>query len=196
MKIKKSRYGDYEHVVKFDVWSGYQVHVVFTDDLGKSRKARYGSAGGTDGARALHSSAQDGHGHLFFRIGDTPAGCIAHEAWHAVRCMMVDFGGMTIMENEATAYHLGHLVQKITDYKWQLIAAKVGVKSSTKKKATHGKDSQRAVAGLQGLPTHGRGTGTQEAREEGTSVAFPQADGCGNAGDSSEATGIVRTGRA
>jgi hypothetical protein len=179
-KVKRTKHGDYERVVKFPVWSGYQVHVIFTNDIAASRKARYGSAGASEGARALHSSAEGGHSHLFFRIGNSPAGVISHESWHAIRCMMVDFGGVTIMENEVTAYHLGYLTQEVVSFQIDLMDAKIGVKSSSRKKATHGnKDSQRSVAGMQGVPTHSRGVGTEKAGEAGTPEPSSQADGHG-----------------
>jgi hypothetical protein len=197
-QIKKTRYGDYERVLRFPVFAGYQVHIIFTEDIGESRRKRYGSRGGSDGAGALHSSAEGGHSHLFYRVGvgNCNAGTIAHEAWHAVRAMLVDFSGVTIMENEVTAYHIGYLVQAVVNFQIDLMSQLVGVKSSTKKKATHGnKDSQRAVVGMQSMPAYGRRTGTQKAGEEGTATTS-QADGCGDLGDRGEATGIVRVGRA
>lgn len=212
--MKQTKFGDYERKVVFPVWSNYTIHIVFTTNIAESRKARYGSAGESDGARALHSSAQGGHSHLFFRIGDTPVQVIAHEAWHAVRCMLVDFGGVTVMENEVTAYHLGYLVGEVARFKNALIDANIGVeadenraaliqsrvlgvKSSSRKQVVDGNEgSQRTVAGVQSLPAHGRGVGTEEEGTARTPAAASQADGYVNdAGYDSASASLSGTGR-
>jgi hypothetical protein len=90
------------------------VHVVFTDHIGRSRKGRYGSEGAAEGAAALSSQAVNGHGHLFFKMSNTP-GIIAHEAWHAV-FRMFEWAGAEL-DNEMVAYHLSFLVDRIASFK-------------------------------------------------------------------------------
>jgi len=114
MKVRKTKFDDYESVVKFPVLSNYFVHVVFTDHIGRSRKGRYGSEGAAEGAAALSSQAVNGHGHLFFKISNTP-GIIAHEAWHAVY-RMFEWAGAEL-DNEMVAYHLSFLVDRIASFK-------------------------------------------------------------------------------
>lgn len=46
---------------------------------------------------------------------DASAGTIAHEAWHCVRRMLLHMGAG--LDNEVVAYHLGYLVNKMTDFK-------------------------------------------------------------------------------
>lgn len=46
---------------------------------------------------------------------DANAGTVAHEAWHCVRRMLLHMGAD--LDNEVVAYHLGYLVNKITDFK-------------------------------------------------------------------------------
>src|ERR1039458_5704373 len=165
--MKKTKFGDYERVVTFTVWSEYDVHIVFTEDIGRSRKARYGTYGLCDSAGALHVSAEHGHAHIFFKLSGAPTGIIAHECWHAIYHMMIEWAGVTELDNEAVAYHLGYLVQKVIDFREALIHSGVfapgwddkqalrqskvlGVKSSSRKQATHGNESsQRIVAGMQ-----------------------------------------------
>jgi hypothetical protein len=124
--MKKSKHGDYERVVTFPVWSNYKVHVIFTDNIAESRIARYGDSGLAEGANALHCCAKDGHSHLLFKLGDCTIGVVAHECWHAIRCMLVDWAGVEIMENELTAYHLGYLVDKVSEFRNDLIDVGIG----------------------------------------------------------------------
>ena len=50
--LKKTKYGDYQIAVRFPVFSGYKMFVVFSEDLCASRMARYGSAGAAGSAGA------------------------------------------------------------------------------------------------------------------------------------------------
>ncbi len=47
---------------------------------------------------------------LVFRPNVDP-GCVAHEAWHGVRHLLLDAGA--ILDNETVAYHIGYLVNQI-----------------------------------------------------------------------------------
>lgn len=154
-KIKRTKHDDYERVIQFPIYSYYRLHIVFTEDIARSRKARYGQMGLSEDATALHTSANGGHAHLFFLIGNCPTGVIAHESWHAVHCMFINWVGAKEMDNEIIAYHIGYITQEIANFRNDLIDAKIGVKSSNKKKVIHGnKISQRVVGGLQSLPAH------------------------------------------
>lgn len=175
MNIKKTKHGDYERIVKFPVLANYFVHVVFTDNIGRSRKARYGTEGASEGAAALSSVAVNGHGHLFFKR-ENSVGILAHEAWHAVFRMFEWVGAG--LDNEMVAYHLAYLVDHICSFLAQIEFTESN--QSSRKQATHGsKNSQRSVVGMQDVPTHRRGTSVA-SREEGPR-ASAQADGCGDA---------------
>jgi len=135
--MKKTKHGDYERTVCFPIWSDYEVKIVFCEDLGKARKARYGTSGASDNATALHTQSVNGTSHLFFIIGNCPTGVVAHECWHAIKAMLIEWAGVSDLDNETVAYHLGYLVQKVADFRNDLIDAKImpqilGVKSKRK----------------------------------------------------------------
>ena len=46
---------------------------------------------------------------------DANAGTIAHECWHCVRQMLLHMGAT--LDNEVVAYHLGYVVNRVTDFK-------------------------------------------------------------------------------
>lgn len=125
--MKPTKYGDYEKVVVFHAWAGYQVHVVFSGDLARSRRGRYGSTGIAEEPKtaAFHTSTEDGHSHIFFKP-DASAGVIAHESWHAIY-RMFDWAGVIRFDNEATAYHLGHLVGAVSDFQRKVLGVKSNV---------------------------------------------------------------------
>ena len=192
MRIRKTKFEDFEHIVKFPVLSNYFVHVVFTDNIARSRKGRYGSEGSAEGAAALSSVAVGGHGHLFFKR-DNSDGIIAHEAWHAVFSMF-EWAGAEL-DNEMVAYHLSYLVDRIASFKSHIEFWESN--QSSKEEAVNGnEDSHRFVAGMQGVSAHPRGVGTSKTGEAGTPEPSSQADGCGSdVGHDGEATGRVRVGR-
>ena len=129
--MKMTRHGDYELLVRFPVWSEFQVHVVFTDDIGRSKNGRYGTNDiDVDHTNALHVFDLSGHSHLFYLIGNCPSGVVVHECWHAIRAMLEKWAGVDVMENETVAYHLGYLAQRVFDFRNDLIDAGIGVKSN------------------------------------------------------------------
>jgi hypothetical protein len=132
--MKKTLHNDYEKVIRFSVWSNYDVHIIFTDDIVKSRMGRYGTAGaaGSGQTGAMHSTTQDGHSHLFYKP-TASAEIITHEAFHAIWCMF-NWAGVQDWDNETTAYHLGWLVGHITKFQSKVVNEVLGVKSSTKKR--------------------------------------------------------------
>lgn len=114
--MKRTKADDFETVVKFDVWSAFKAHIVFTDDLAASRITRYETAGvaGDSSTEALFTRGAGGYGHLFFRP-DACARVIAHECWHAIWWMMT-WAGVEDWDNETLAYHLGYLVGKVSEF--------------------------------------------------------------------------------
>jgi hypothetical protein len=129
---KRSRYGDYELRIKFPVFSNYTMFVVFSNDLCASRMARYGSAGagGESDTGAFVSLCSEGC-HIFLKPYAS-AGIVTHEAWHAVRALLV-WAEARDFDNEVVAYHLGYLVNQITDFQNRVKARK-----SRSKKVKHG----------------------------------------------------------
>ena len=127
--LKKTKYGDYQIAVRFPVFSGYKMFVVFSEDLCASRMARYGSAGaaGESDTGAFVSLCGEGC-HIFLKPW-TSAGVVAHEAWHAVRALLV-WAEARDFDNEVVAYHLGYLVNQITNFQ--------NVVKSLNKKRRHG----------------------------------------------------------
>lgn len=105
--------------VRFPVFVGYEVKIVITDDVVKSRKLRDKILGEPyqyfETAHAMHAWPLDGQGisWLFFKP-DVEAGTIAHECWHCVRRLMKWLGSE--LENEIVAYHLAYLVQAVTNH--------------------------------------------------------------------------------
>src|SRR5208282_5398543 len=119
----KRKYKDFEKIIKFDIWSDFKVHVVFTTDLAQSRIERYDSAGAAadSSTAALFTRGAGGYGHIFFK----PAACaqvIAHECCHAI-WYMFEWAGVEKWDNETLAYHLGYLVGRVTDFQTKVLAS-------------------------------------------------------------------------
>lgn len=143
--MRLSKHGDYERAVKFHVY-GFVVYVVFSDDLAKSVAPRYPAIKVASSYHALCCrTANSPEMHMFFKLGDAPAGAIAHESWHAVRYILDDWTG-GCLDNEVVAYHLGYLVDVVTGFKNKLIDNGIGVKSSSKKEARRENNSQRSTS--------------------------------------------------
>ena len=127
--MKKTKHGDYEMKVAFPVFSKYGMHIVFTEDLRDSHVSRFGDGGLADDMEtdAMYVSSGAGHAHVFYKLR-ARAGVVAHEAWHAIWGMF-NWAGVDRWDNETTAYHLGYLVDKITDFQIRAINKSKGVKS-------------------------------------------------------------------
>jgi len=134
----KRKHEDFEKVVKFNVWSDYRVYIVFTDDLAKSRIARYETAGvaSESGTAALFTRGAGGYGHLFFKM-DAAAGIIAHECVHAIWAMF-DWAGVKQWDNETLAYHLGYLVGEASEFQAKVLS------KIQRSKRNHDENPQRA----------------------------------------------------
>ena len=118
-RLKKTKFNDYEEVVTFGVYSNYRIHIIYTDSIPRSSKARYGSEGRTENAAAYHRQAGGGHSHVFFTERWEP-GVIAHECFHAIWAMLKEWAGVVDMDNEIIAYHLGFLVGIVHDFKQRI----------------------------------------------------------------------------
>jgi hypothetical protein len=112
--MKKTKHNDYEKDIIFPVFVGYRVHIVFTDDIRKSRIARYGNDGLSEDAAALHCTAQKGNAHLIFDTVKATPSILVHECWHAVHGLL-EWAGADF-DNEVVAYHLGYLFQFVFDF--------------------------------------------------------------------------------
>lgn len=178
--MKPTKFEDYETLVKFDTWSDFKVHVVFSHDLAKARVKRYGTAGvaAEDGTAALFTRGNGGYGHLFLKP-DACARIIAHECWHAV-WWMFKWAGVEDWDNETCAYHLGYLVGRVSDFQAKVLSQ---IKHQEKVRHEH-KNPSGIVAGMQDVSSHRRRTSTAPG-ETGAPVTSAQADGCGDVGPSS-----------
>jgi hypothetical protein len=142
VELKKTKYGDYEYKVMFDVF-GFLVYVVFSEDMPKSINSRYPEIGTTDkdfGAMCCRKRGVP-ELHMFFELGNCSVGTLAHESWHAVRYMLLDWSKCEL-DNETMAYHLGWLVDQAGSFRMALIDAGLGVKSKAARGKNGNKDSQ------------------------------------------------------
>jgi hypothetical protein len=155
-QAKQNRLGDYETIVGFPVWSNYQIHIVFTEDLAKSYKARYRRDPDLTNTAAFHASSYSppGNSHLFFSIdgtyGSSKVGIFAHECFHAI-AELFSFGGVKRSDEEVTAYHLGYLVEKVVEFYYQVLNAE-----EAKSKEVKHDDSQGTVGGLPAVQSRGK----------------------------------------
>jgi hypothetical protein len=130
--VKKTKHGDYQKIIYFSAWSEYEIHIIFTENIVKSRMGRYGNAGAAGDGRtaALHTTLL--HGSCLFYPLEAGAGVLTHEAFHAIWSMF-SWAGVKEWDNETTAYHLGWLVGNIANFQSKVLEC---VKSSTKEKVT------------------------------------------------------------
>ncbi len=91
----------------------YNVRVIFSTDVVRSRIARDKILGKYDGVRcsAMHCWNPSQAISYLFLPHKVPPATVAHEAWHAVRRMLRFCGAE--LDNEVVAYHLGYLVGEI-----------------------------------------------------------------------------------
>jgi len=120
--VKRTKHGDFEETVKFLCWSDFKIHIIFSNDLAKSRIARYDTAGvaADSSTEALFTRGAGGYGHLFFKH-DACARVIAHECWHAIWWMMT-WAGVKDWDNETLAYHLGYLVGRASEFQAKVLS--------------------------------------------------------------------------
>jgi hypothetical protein len=95
----------------------YRVVVVRSSDIQQS-VSRNPKLSGADlsSLSAAHLFTDDDLGISYIILPwSYDANMVAHEAWHAVRRMLVDSCHMAL-ENEAVAYHLGYLAGEIYEF--------------------------------------------------------------------------------
>lgn len=103
--------------IKFPVFCGYAVHIEKTTDIGGSlKKYKYTRDLDIDleDTQAIAVHVENQPTSMMFLPYNAPVGTIAHESWHVIRRMMEYMG--VDDTNEAVAYHLGYLSQKVFDF--------------------------------------------------------------------------------
>jgi hypothetical protein len=97
----------------------YTFHIIYTDDIDKSRKTRKSELGPSETLSeyvdGLHSYDKDEPESFIFFSPVSTVGVIAHEVFHALWQMFKYVGAK--LENEIFAYHLTYILDKILDFK-------------------------------------------------------------------------------
>jgi hypothetical protein len=103
-------------IVHFPVFSDYTVHVEIAADLEdavkKYKHTRDIEVGPDVDGLAIHVDYEPIS--YLFVPPRCSVGTIAHECWHVVHRMLKHVG--VDIESETVAYHLGYLVDKVTDF--------------------------------------------------------------------------------
>ena len=114
--MKKTQHGDYAMWLTFNVLARYQVRIIFSNDVRKSAIKRIGHDPIDKDADAFVYHLRDtGMSYIFLPL-DATEHMVAHEAWHIV-FRMFHYVHVQDMDDEMVAYHLGHLVEKIYEFK-------------------------------------------------------------------------------
>jgi hypothetical protein len=104
-------------IVEFPVFGDYLIHVEICSDLQKT-VLKYPQTKDVDQLESTNALTVHPHGESFsfiFLKYNSSAGTVAHESWHAIRRMMEHMG--IALDSETVAYHLGYLVNRITQFK-------------------------------------------------------------------------------
>jgi hypothetical protein len=128
-KPKVTEYGDWATWVGFEVMANYQVRVILTNDIAKSSRGRLSSGPDGNADAFCYHVEGDGKSYIFLPL-DAPECTFVHECWHVIY-RMFHYCGVTDFDDEVTAYHLDHLVEKVFEFK-------NAVKSSITKEASNG----------------------------------------------------------
>jgi hypothetical protein len=127
MKVKRTKFNDYEFKIKFPVFMNYTIHVVVCDNLSKAISERYkGYHSDCEHILARTMIAESPDTHMFFKMESIfkpyeMANITAHESVHTVRHMFeyvrVGADGHEFsFDNETEAYHLGYTVERATRF--------------------------------------------------------------------------------
>lgn len=110
-----------EKIVTFPIFSNYTMVIVVTEEKSLMPTVSYISDRDFNREPDLSPTcdactmrARHGHTYIMF-TKDATLGTIAHEAWHAIYHMLKDFAGAEL-EDETVAYHLGYLVDQISQF--------------------------------------------------------------------------------
>lgn len=95
--------------IRFPIFADFEIAVICTHDLVKTGKRLKEKLEHAEAAY-VYKKERPGYGWLIFGPNPTPE-LIAHEASHAVRDLF-KFAGVG-NDNEAFAYHLGHVVRRL-----------------------------------------------------------------------------------
>lgn len=104
-------------IVRFPVFSDYDVTVIFTDDIVKTAKSHKARANKNTAACFITKRSAPLSGWLIFNRSPSVED-VAHESFHCVYHLMKTVGAA--LEDEVVAYHLGYLVRKIHAFKGTL----------------------------------------------------------------------------
>lgn len=96
----------------------WTIEVVLTTDV-LSYADRIGYETNDDKTRALHLYYPEQMKSILILKPNANAATVAHESWHVVYHMLTDVGAG--FDNEVVAYHLGYIVEMVTDLqaKWR-----------------------------------------------------------------------------
>ena len=117
LKNKKDRVKSWH----FPVFHNYEIKVVSSSNIKKAVKkfehTKNISAEDLEDSHALHFWVKDEDMSYIFLPHKTTISATVHEAYHAIRRMLNVFG-VDVDDNEIVAYHLGYMVQEISDWRW------------------------------------------------------------------------------
>jgi hypothetical protein len=162
MKLKLSKFGDYEMLTILPAWSNFNFYVVFTDDFKQSYEKRFGPTT-IDFFKtgAFHKFTRTGASHVFFTVSHCDMGTVAHECYHAVIAMLERWADVKELDEELVAYHLDYFVRLTTGFRNRLIDSGLGVKSNAARGSNESDSSapQGTTVGLQSLQSSDRNAG-------------------------------------
>ena len=116
MKHWSHKLPDQRKIFRFPVFSDYKIVVISSNDYKKDLKRRFPNSNidEYDHADAVTIHAK---GETFIYIPHKVSlNIMVHESYHAVRRMLKYHD--VVDDNEVIAYHLGYLVQEISDWRW------------------------------------------------------------------------------
>jgi hypothetical protein len=146
-KLPKPKH-HHETDFRFEVFSGCRVYIIFTDDIIASveyirqRDDFHTNTPRDRNADGLTINVNNGNSYVILENEAPAAGTIAHEAWHVVYAVF-KYMGVKLSDDEAVAYHLGYVVQKIVDFKIKLDRRANG-NNRRRSKATNARRDRRS----------------------------------------------------
>lgn len=102
----------------FPVFSGYKITVVSSNDIKKAiGKFKHTKNVDVENTEACHIAVENEPLSYIFVPHRITLSQMVHESYHAIRRLM-RYHGVNLDDNEVVAYHLGYLVQQISDWRW------------------------------------------------------------------------------
>lgn len=104
----------------FPVFNGYEIKVVSSNNIREAVEKFEHTKGHElfeeeDTTNALHFFVRAAGLSYIFIPHDVSLGTVTHEVYHAVSRMLKEHD---VDDDEAVAYHLGYMVQQISDWRW------------------------------------------------------------------------------